>query len=77
MRRDRLQGDNFTTVGPWKITSGAAWTGWRIAALEACRMAAVRAGDEVAQRRFEAEARQIRSGEPGTGTSFSRGTDRP
>ena len=45
------RGDNFVTVGPWRILSGETWRSWQLEAETAHVEAAVANGDEFGARR--------------------------
>lgn len=54
-------GDNFRTVGPWRIREGAGWLRWQLQAISA-EIAAARAnGDDMTARRLRRtlEARRL------------------
>lgn len=59
-------GDNFRTVGHWKILAGGGWHRWQMAAIEAEIAASRLQGDMVSAARQEHRLREKRMGGPDT-----------
>jgi len=72
------RGDNFVTLGPWRIQSGATWHEWQLEA-EAAHVRASRAmADELNTRRIERRRGRLKASGPMPVVTATRPTaDRP
>ncbi len=57
-------GDNFVTLGPWRIQSGATWHQWQLAAEEAQKRASRAVADELNTRRIERRCDRLKAAGP-------------
>ena len=65
------KGDNFRTVGPWRILEGEGWQRWRTMAIAAEIAASESSGDMIARARLVLELHARKCEHPDRGSSPS------